>query len=156
MDAGHARATTSRRRRATTARHGLPRAQHQRLSAAAGPLYLGYIDGGMFVIDITDKANPKPLSHWTNSPPYHGFTHTALPLFDRDLLVVTDESTENNAEDWPKLVWILDARDETNPVPIATCPLPPVDAFANRGGRFGAHNIHENVPCRPPGTPTRS
>ena len=109
-------------------------------------LYLCYIDGGMFVMDIADKSKPKPISHWTNSPPYTGFMHTAVPLFDRNLLIVTDESTENKAEDWPKLVWILDARDEKNLVSISTCPLPPVDAYANRGGRFGAHNIHENLP----------
>jgi hypothetical protein len=24
--------------------------------------------------------------------------------------------------------------------------MPPVDAFSSRGGRFGAHNIHENTP----------
>ena len=40
----------------------------------------------------------------------------------------------------------LDARDEEHLVPISTCPLPPVDAFKDRGGRFGAHNIHENTP----------
>ena len=45
-------------------------------------------------------------------------------------MIVTDELTENNAEDWPKLVWILDARDEKQSVPIATCPMPPVDAYA--------------------------
>ena len=108
-------------------------------------LYLCYIDGGMFVMDIKDKASPKVISHWTNSPPYTGFMHTAVPLFDRGLMLVTDESTENAGKDWPKLIWILDARDEKNLVPIATCPMPPVDAYANRGGRFGAHNIHENV-----------
>ena len=85
------------------------------------------------------------MCRWDNSPPYHGFTHTVLPLFDRNLFVVTDESVVDDADDWPKLVWILDARDETNPVPISTCPLP-YDAFAHAGGRFGAHNIHENVP----------
>jgi hypothetical protein len=109
-------------------------------------LYLCYIDGGMFVMDIKDKANPKVVTHWTNSPPYTGFMHTAVPLFDRDLMLVTDESTEDNAADWPKLIWILDARSEENLVPIATCPLPPIDAFKDRGGRFGAHNIHENTP----------
>jgi hypothetical protein len=61
-------------------------------------------------------------------------------------MLVTDESTEDGATDWPKLIWLLDAREEKNLVPISTCPLPPVDAFKNRGGRFGAHNIHENVP----------
>ena len=107
--------------------------------------YLAYIDGGMFILDISDKANPKRISSWTNSPPYTGFMHTVVPLFDRGLMLVTDESTENNAKDWPKLVWILDARDETNLVPISTCPLPDHKAYAARG-RFGAHNIHENVP----------
>ena len=67
---------------------------------------------------------------WTNSPPYTGFMHTVVPLFDRGLMLVTDESTENNAKDWPKLVWILDARDETNLVPISTCPLPDHKAYA--------------------------
>jgi hypothetical protein len=43
-------------------------------------------------------------------------------------------------------VWILDNRDETHPVSIATCPLPPVDAYTDRGGRFGAHNLFENTP----------
>lgn len=108
--------------------------------------YLGYLDAGMFIMDIADKARPRVVSRWDNSPPYMGFTHTVLPLFDRGLLVVSDESVMDNAEDWPKLVWIVDARDETNPVPISTCPMPPVRDFAGRGGRFGAHNLHENVP----------
>jgi len=108
--------------------------------------YLGYIDAGMFVLDISDKAHPKPICQWDNSPPYTGFTHTVVPMFNRNLLIVTDESTSDNASDWPKLVWILDARDERRPVPISTCPMPPVDAYKSRGGRFGAHNIHENTP----------
>ena len=108
--------------------------------------YLGYIDAGMFIMDISDKSRPKPISRWDNSPPYTGFTHTVLPLFDRNLLVVTDESTIDNAADWPKLIWILDARDEQHLLPISTCPLPGPEGYANRGGRFGAHNIHENTP----------
>jgi len=108
--------------------------------------YLGYIDAGMILLDISDKSKPKPICRWDNSPPYTGFTHTVLPLFERNLLVVTDESTIDNAEDWPKLIWVLDAREEKKPIPISTCPLPNPEAFASRGGRFGAHNIHENVP----------
>jgi hypothetical protein len=108
--------------------------------------YLGYLDAGMFIMDIADKGSPKVISRWDNSPPYMGFTHTVLPLFERGLLVVTDESVEDDGADWPKLVWIVDARDETNPVPIATCPPPNYNQFAKRGGRVGAHNLHENVP----------
>jgi hypothetical protein len=109
-------------------------------------LYLGYIDGGMFILDIADKANPKPICHWDNSPPFAGFTHTVLPLFDRDLLVVTDESVVDDGKDWPKLIWIMDAREETNPIPIATCPVGGYESHLQRGGRFGAHNIFENTP----------
>jgi hypothetical protein len=108
--------------------------------------YLGYIDGGMFILDIADKAHPKAVGGWCNSPPYTGFCHTVLPLFGRDLLVVTDESTEDGGADWPKLIWIIDAREETNLVPIATCPAPRFEDYARRGGRFGAHNLYENVP----------
>jgi hypothetical protein len=108
--------------------------------------YLGYIDGGMFILDIADKSRPKVVSAWKNSPPYTGFCHTVLPLFRRELMAVTDESTMDDAKDWPKLIWILDAREEKNLVSISTCPAPEYDAFAHRGGRFGAHNLHENVP----------
>src|SRR5580704_5287560 len=108
--------------------------------------YLGYIDAGMFVLDISDKARPRPICRWDNSPPYHGFTHTVVPMFARGLWIVTDESVVDDAADWPKAIWIVDARDEGRPVPIATCPMPPVEAYKSRGGRYGAHNIHENTP----------
>jgi hypothetical protein len=108
--------------------------------------YLGYLDAGMFILDIADKSDIKVVSRWDNSPPYPGFTHTVLPLFERDLLIVSDESVRDNGEDWAKLIWVVDNRDERNPVPISTCPMPPLRDFAGRGGRFGAHNLHENVP----------
>ena len=109
--------------------------------------YLGYLDGGIMVLDIADRARPKLVSRWSNSPPYNGFAHTVLPLFGRDLLVVTDESIQNDGADWPKLVWLLDARDERNLVSIATLPVTGVTPFLRRGGRCGAHNVHENPPA---------
>jgi hypothetical protein len=108
--------------------------------------YLGYIDGGMMVLDISDRARPKMLSRWVNSPPYNGFTHTVLPLFDRGLLVVTDESVKDDGADWPKLVWLVDARDERNLVSIGALPVSGVKPLLNAGGRCGAHNLHENTP----------
>ena len=108
--------------------------------------YLGYIDGGVVILDIGDKAHPKEVSRFRTSPPYNGMTHTAMPLFGRELLILTEESNRDNAEDWPKLMWIVDAREEKNLVPIATLPMPPLAAFGRRGGRFGAHNVHENYP----------
>ena len=112
--------------------------------------WVGYLDGGAIILDIADKAHPRLVARWDYQPPFPGFCHTLLPLLDRGLLVVSDESVADGAKDWPKLVWILDVREETKPVPISTCPLPPVKTFAKRGGRFGAHNLHENRPA--PGT----
>lgn len=111
-----------------------------------GRAFIGYIDGGAFVLDISDLSNIRVASRWNHSPPFNGFIHTILPLFSRDLWVVSDECVRDNGEDWPKLVWMLDARREDNPVPIGTFPPAPVDAFLKRGGRFGAHNLHENLP----------
>jgi hypothetical protein len=108
--------------------------------------YVGYIDGGAFVLDISDMSDIKVVSHWNHSPPFNGFIHTLLPLFDRDLWIVSDECVQDNGADWPKLVWVIDSRNEKNPVPIGTFPAAPFEAFAKRGGRFGAHNLHENLP----------
>ena len=108
--------------------------------------WIGYLDAGAIVLDISDMARPKLVSRWDYHPPYPGFTHTVLPLFDQQLMIVSDEATAVGGADWPKLVWVVDVRDEGNPVPIATCPIPPVDEFKGRGGRYGAHNLHENRP----------
>jgi hypothetical protein len=109
--------------------------------------YIGYIDGGAIVLDIADMAHPRLVSRWDYHPPMPGFSHTVLPLFDAGLMIVSDEATAPAGKDWPKLVWVVDLHEETNPVPLSTCPLPPVDEFAGRGGRFGAHNLHENRPA---------
>jgi hypothetical protein len=108
--------------------------------------YVGYLDGGAVVLDISDPAHPKPVTMWNPHPPFPGFTHTVMPLFDRDLLVVSDECVRDGGEDWPKLVWLVDVRRPDNPINLATLPLPPVEDFSYRGGRYGAHNLHENRP----------
>jgi len=108
--------------------------------------YIAYIDGGAWILDISDKSRPKPVGHLKYSPPYNGFTHTVLPLIERGFLIISDECVRDNGEDWPKLAWVVDARVESNLVPVATLPLPPADVFIKRGGRFGAHNLHENLP----------
>jgi hypothetical protein len=108
--------------------------------------YVGYLDYGAVILDISDKARPKVVSRWSNCPPYLGFAHTMLPLFKRNLLVMTDESVVDGAGDWPKLAWVLDARCETHPISISTLPMPSMEAFGKRGGRYGAHNLHENLP----------
>jgi hypothetical protein len=108
--------------------------------------YVAYIDGGAWILDISDKSKPKPVGHLQYSPPYNGFTHTVLPLIERSYLIISDECVKDNGEDWPKLTWVVDARVESNLVPVATLPLPPAENFIKRGGRYGSHNLHENLP----------
>jgi hypothetical protein len=108
--------------------------------------YVGYIDGGVIILDISDKAHPRMISRVDYHPPFPGFTHTVLPLFKRDLLIATDECVQFDLKDWPKRIWVLDAREETNPVIISSFPTPPKEQFLFKGARLGAHNIHENEP----------
>ncbi|MGH8635268.1 MAG: LVIVD repeat-containing protein, partial [Burkholderiales bacterium] len=122
---------------------------HHTLSYPERPdrAYVGYIDGGIVILDISDKARPSLISRLDYHPPFPGFTHTVLPLFDRNLLVVTDEATGDHGLDWPKRYWMVDARVESNPVMIASMPTPENFEELHRvGGRIGAHNIHENEP----------
>jgi hypothetical protein len=108
--------------------------------------YCSYIDGGLVILDISDKSKPKEISRYNYSPPFNGFTHTVMPLFEKQLLIVSDECTRDDGEDWPKPTWVFDMREEKNPVPISTLPLPPVETFGKRGGRYGSHNLYENYP----------
>lgn len=108
--------------------------------------YVGYLDAGVVILDISDRSRPRLVSRLDYHPPLPGFTHTVLPLFGRGLLAVTDEAIRDDCADHPKLLWLMDCTTETNLVPITTAPMPPAAEFCGRGGRFGAHNLHENDP----------
>ena len=114
----------------------------QRLDRAYG----AFKDGGVVILDISDMAHPKQVSRLDYHPPLVGYTHTVVPLFERGLLVVTEESVRPGGADWPKLTWVMDMRVETNIVMLSSLPMPDTDDFFNRPGRFGAHNVHENQP----------
>jgi hypothetical protein len=60
---------------------------------------------------------------------------------------VTHEAVEDFCADFPKLVTFVDARDPAALRRISYAPLPGnVADLRERGGRFGAHNAHENYP----------
>lgn len=107
--------------------------------------YLGWIDGGFTIIDISDMQHPQKIAHLNWCPPFGGLTHTVLPLPRRDLLVVTDEAHADNCEEPEKYAWVVDARVESNPIPVSTVQVES-EGFDRKGGRFGPHNIHENRP----------
>jgi hypothetical protein len=119
--------------------------------------YLGYIDGGQIILDISGLADvrarransfsPKLVSRLRFSPPFTAWTHTVQPIFSRGLAVDSDEAVREKCGDAPKLVWVVDIRAETNPVVIGTAPQPEnVRDLCKRGGRYGAHNLQTNYP----------
>jgi len=110
--------------------------------------YLGYIDGGLVILDLSDPSRPEPLFVGHYDPPATvGFTHTVVPLFSRDLLVISSEAIRDLCEDAPKRIWTWDMGEETRPSPIMSMPDPGnISELCRRGGRFGAHNLWENRP----------
>jgi hypothetical protein len=119
--------------------------------------YLGYIDGGAIILDISGLADvkagrarnftPSLISRLKFSPPYPAWTHTFQPIFSRSLAFVSDEAVRDHCQDMPKLVWLLDIRAETNPLILDTAPLAPnADELCKRGGRYGSHNLSPNFP----------
>ena len=100
--------------------------------------YLGFDDGGMVVLDVSDLANPTMLTRleWGG-----GATHTCLPLPGRGLVVVTDEQQHDGPDAPERTIRIVDVSGE--PAVLAKVPAPAGD-FARLPLRFGAHNLHEN------------
>jgi len=108
--------------------------------------YGAWRDGGLVIMDVKDRHNPELIVHRNWSPPFGGGTHNALPLPDRNLLVVADEAVLDNCADGIKHIWLFDIREPSNPVSISTVPLPNEEDYAAKGAHFGPHNIHENRP----------
>jgi hypothetical protein len=75
--------------------------------------YCSWRDACLVVVDVKDKANPKQIVHKVWAPPFGGGTHNALPLPDRDLLVVLDETVLDNQEDGFKPIWLFDRSSPT-------------------------------------------
>jgi hypothetical protein len=115
--------------------------------------YVACMDAGMAILDISDASNPTLCGRVDWSPPFGGYVHTTLPLVERGLVVACDEALEETKHGGEKMIWIVDIRDERQPVTVATFPIPrpPANSGASTyhelpGTRSGPHNLHENRP----------
>jgi hypothetical protein len=108
--------------------------------------YAAWLDGGLTVLDVADPAKPRLLAHRVWCPPFGGATHSPLQLPERNLLIVSDEPTQDNCGDGLKYIWVFDVREPANPVSIATLPQPAEQRYCELPGKFGPHNLHENRP----------
>jgi len=108
--------------------------------------YCSWRDACLVVVDVADRSNPKLITHQRWFPPIGGGTHNALPLPDRDLLIVLDEAVLDQVADGYKPIWVFDNKVKSAPVCISTFPLPIDRDYIAVGGHFGPHNVHENRP----------
>ena len=108
---------------------------------------VGCVDWGWAILDVSTLARPRLVSRHTFFPPFGDMLHTAMPLPGRNLVVCTQEALRKHREgrDREKYLWIIDAREERNPIPIAAFRVDP-ERHAHPEYRFGPHNIHENRP----------
>ena len=107
-------------------------------------MYVGYWDAGYVTLDVSDIRHPEFVARFDPSPPYMGHHHTAVPFKDADFLALTDEAWPNQNFENSQFMWIMDNREKSNPVPIATYQVE-LNGFMTAGGRFGAHNISERI-----------
>lgn len=113
--------------------------------------YLPYSAGGFVILDIADRADPTFVGDLPFSPPFQAFiaVHTALPLRDRELVIVNSEAIKEQCREPLGFAGIVDVSDEQAPALASLFPLPkpPGDApyrnFCDKGGRFGPHNQHQ-------------
>ena len=113
--------------------------------------YLPYSAGGFVILDISDKQKPTLISDLPFSPPFQSFiaVHTALPLSDRELVVVNSEAIAESCDEPLGYAGIVEINDEKHPRLISLFPLPgppkdvPYKNFCEKGGRFGPHNQHQ-------------
>jgi hypothetical protein len=120
---------------------------HDGLSPVERPdrAYLGWLDGGLIVLDISDKTKPKMVSRISWQSLNEGFMHTIVPILDRNLLIASQESTKDNCKDWPMRITVVDFKKETQPYPLSVMPPPAnIADLCKDGGRFGSHNINLN------------
>lgn len=109
--------------------------------------YVGWIDGGWVILDISDKAHPREIALRSWQSLDNGFAHTVLAIPSRKIAIQSEEAIGTKCADWPKRNWVWDIADEHHPYPLSV--FPPVHdqaVLCQAGGRFGAHNIDMNRP----------
>ena len=118
-------------------------------------LYVGYLHGGVVILDISDIRAPRMVGHYDYHPAFASISHTfaRMPfrLAGRDIAVCVDEQPARPKPGHvPAFMWIFDVTDEAAPVPISTYAMsaeetPWRDLGPDFPTRFGAHQCHERM-----------
>ena len=94
---------------------------------AGDRLYVSYWQGGFVILDISDMSRPRRIAGLDWSPPFAWPTHSAVPvpfaIHGRNYLLVADEDVDplpGVAPDLAAFLWLVDATDETRPMPVSS------------------------------------
>ena len=98
--------------------------------------YCAWWDKGLVILDLTDLAAPRLISHLEFGHEVGRATHTACPLPGRQLLVVTEERVAEGCVGVTPNVHLVDVADPTQPQVTALFPVPEGD-FCGRGAGSG-------------------
>lgn len=109
--------------------------------------FVACTSAGGFILDIGDRSRPAVVGSVRYSPPLPGASHTFVPLGSDGFALLSDETLEEGAADFPQGVWLIDARMERQPLIVGSVSMPWPDSIP-ASGRFGAHNLHEYPPDR--------
>jgi hypothetical protein len=115
-------------------------------------LYVSYWHGGGVILDVGDLSKPKHVSQFDWSPPFPWPTHSLVPvpfaINKRRYILVADEDVDpidpEMAPELSAFIWIVDATDETRPVPIASFQVDGVHGHRNPL-MTGCHQPVENI-----------
>jgi hypothetical protein len=106
-------------------------------------------------LDISDVANPKLIGRLNFSPPFISAgaqsLHSVLPLWDRNLLHVNSEASAERCNEGLNFAGLIDNKNPAQPRLLSLYPIPappkgaPYKNFCEKGGRFGPHNVNQEI-----------
>lgn len=113
--------------------------------------YCAWMRAGFVLLDVSRPTEPQFISALPTYPPLGSgiSVHTAIPLPDRNLVVINSEALNERCREPVNFAGIVDISNERDPVLISLfpVPVPPEDydapSFRHKGGRFGPHNQHQ-------------
>jgi len=107
-----------------------------------GRAYVAATSGGAFILDVTQPSTPRVVGELQYGATLPAAAHTFVPLGASGFGLLSDETLEEAAADFPQSVWVVDMRLEDRPQIVGSLEMPwPADIPSV--GRFGAHNLHE-------------
>jgi len=114
--------------------------------------YGAWMRAGLVLLDVANPTQPRFVSALPTYPPLGSSisVHTAIPLPDRNLVVINSEALNERCREPLNFAGIVDVSDERDPVLISLFPVPepplgyPAPSFRAKGGRFGPHNQHQH------------